>query len=132
MPKVILVVTDGDSTDTAKLNSELETLKAAGVTFFAVGVGNKIQQEELEKIATDKDSHYSVRNYDLEFKIFFGIFTKLDSVFENVRAKHILVEFEICDHHFGPRSNPCQKSITRFLGCIFSAHDSGQGLMFFI
>ena len=47
VPKIILVVTDGESTDTAKLKSEIALLKEQGVIMYAVGVGDAINQDEL-------------------------------------------------------------------------------------
>lgn len=65
VPKVILVITDGEATDKEKLTSELAQLAKDGVLIYAVGVGEDINEEELKEIATDKDSVYFTRNYDL-------------------------------------------------------------------
>ena len=47
VPKIILVVTDGESTDSQKLQSEIALLKEQGVVMYAVGVGDQINQDEL-------------------------------------------------------------------------------------
>jgi collagen type VI alpha len=64
VPKVIVVVTDGESTDTEKLMSEAATLKEQGILIYMVGVGEQIKQSELNAVATGKEFVYETRNYD--------------------------------------------------------------------
>lgn len=69
VPRVIVVITDGESSDTDKLNAEAEKLKAAGVTIYMVGVGEKVNEAELNRVATGPDYVYETRNYDSISKI---------------------------------------------------------------
>ncbi|KAH3769203.1 hypothetical protein DPMN_170452 [Dreissena polymorpha] len=50
--KIAIIVTDGNSTNQADTISEAEKLQNTNVIVFAIGVGNKIHQTELEAIAS--------------------------------------------------------------------------------
>lgn len=69
VPQVIVVITDGESTDTDKLEQEAALLKEAGVTIYMVGVGEKVNAAELNAVATGPDFVYETRNYDSISKI---------------------------------------------------------------
>ena len=69
VPQVIVVITDGESTDTEKLEQEAALLKEAGVTIYMVGVGEKVNTAELNSVATGPDFVYETRNYDSISKI---------------------------------------------------------------
>ena len=69
VPQVIVVITDGESTDTDKLEQEAALLKEAGVTIYMVGVGEKVNAAELNSVATGPDFVYETRNYDSISKI---------------------------------------------------------------
>ena len=69
VPRVIVVVTDGESTDTEKLHREAEALKKLGVTIYMVGVGDKINEAELNVVASGPEYIYATRNYDSISKI---------------------------------------------------------------
>jgi len=48
--------------------SQLDVMKDAGIAIYAVGVGDKIKEDELKKMASD-EFYYTVRNYDSISKI---------------------------------------------------------------
>ncbi|XP_052786251.1 cartilage matrix protein-like [Mya arenaria] len=56
--KVAIIVTDGKSNNAAATASEAASLRAHGITVFAVGVGAGAQQSELNSMATDPDSSH--------------------------------------------------------------------------
>ncbi|WAR12942.1 CO6A6-like protein, partial [Mya arenaria] len=59
--KVAIIVTDGKSNNAAATASEAASLRAHGITVFAVGVGAGAQQSELNSMATDPDSsHWTI------------------------------------------------------------------------
>ena len=90
VPKVILVVTDGEATDKEKVIEETALLKEAGFLIYAVGVGDQINEDELINMATDKDSVYFTRNYDLEFETekYITVFTNSDSLAQNSLSRY--------------------------------------------
>ena len=60
-----MVVTDGRTTSgTEKLSDPLTDLKMLKVTRFAVGVGDKVDENELNLIANDKEHVAMVDNFD--------------------------------------------------------------------
>ncbi|CAK8678124.1 unnamed protein product [Clavelina lepadiformis] len=56
-PKILLVLTDGQSGDNVTTPSA--AIKADGVTVFGVGVGNGFVENEIREIASDPDSDYA-------------------------------------------------------------------------
>ena len=63
--QVLVVVTDGrTSSGTKKLKNRLKYLKMLKVTRFAVGVGDKVDENELNLIANDKEHVTKVDNFD--------------------------------------------------------------------
>ncbi|KAK6970941.1 collagen alpha-5(VI) chain [Biomphalaria glabrata] len=63
--KIVIVMTDGKSSDRAKTISEAELLKKSGVTIIAVGIGSAVDTTELEAIATDPNKVFSAENFTL-------------------------------------------------------------------
>ncbi|XP_055859957.1 collagen alpha-6(VI) chain-like [Biomphalaria glabrata] len=51
--RIVIVMTDGESTDKVKTKDEAALLKKEGVTILAVGIGNEINITELRDIASD-------------------------------------------------------------------------------
>ena len=63
--RVLVVVTDGRTTyGTETLIDPLTDLKMLKVTRFAVGVGDKVKENELNLIASDKEYVAMVDNFD--------------------------------------------------------------------
>lgn len=63
--QILIVLTDGSTTSGINsLRAPLEQLKKSYVNIFAIGVGNKINRQELELMATDpvRDHVFYVAN----------------------------------------------------------------------
>ncbi|CAG5078717.1 Oidioi.mRNA.OKI2018_I69.PAR.g9066.t1.cds [Oikopleura dioica] len=69
VPKIILLITDGDATDKERLDAQIEILKEANILVYAIGVGDLIDRNELNRIATDEDFVYETRDFDSISKI---------------------------------------------------------------
>ncbi|KAK3721427.1 hypothetical protein QZH41_020681, partial [Actinostola sp. cb2023] len=54
--KTLIVLTDGDSIDNVK--DPAQKLRDLGVTIYAVGIGSKINEDELKEMATDPDADH--------------------------------------------------------------------------
>jgi hypothetical protein len=61
VPKIGIVVTDGNSNNRQLTASEADKARKDGITMFAIGVGRGINDNELHAIATDPDSQYTFR-----------------------------------------------------------------------
>lgn len=59
VPKIAVVVTDGNSNNRQLTAAEADKARKDGITMFAIGVGHGINDGELHSIATDPDSQYS-------------------------------------------------------------------------
>uniref|UniRef100_A0A194ANW2 VWFA domain-containing protein n=1 Tax=Pinctada fucata TaxID=50426 RepID=A0A194ANW2_PINFU len=62
----MIVVTDGESDDTISTRHAAELARANGIVMFSVGVGSRVNQNELSTIATSPDcTHvFTVTNYE--------------------------------------------------------------------
>ncbi len=58
VPKVIALLTDGEHNEGGDPVAEADSIKAAGTSIFAIGVGSGINQQQLEDIASDPSSTY--------------------------------------------------------------------------
>ena len=71
IPKLAIVFTDGKSNSGRNVLNEAQLLKDDGVDIFAVGVGDGINQNELESIASIPKSIYKlhISGYDALFNV---------------------------------------------------------------
>ena len=71
VPRIAIVLTDGRSNDPLYTMKESELTRKAGVTLFAIGVGDDASTYELSRIASNPDKNYvfKVENYDALIKI---------------------------------------------------------------
>ncbi|XP_046562544.1 cochlin-like [Haliotis rubra] len=60
---IAIVMTDGQSQNSAKTQKEAAKSRDAGINMFAVGVGLTLSQKELLDIAGDQDRVYTVDDY---------------------------------------------------------------------
>ena len=61
VPHVVILITDGMSSDRKHLLSSAEKLKAKGVLIFAIGVGDGIDFQELRATASEPSKFYVFR-----------------------------------------------------------------------
>ncbi|GFR96142.1 collagen alpha-5(VI) chain, partial [Elysia marginata] len=66
VPKVAIVVTDGQSNNKALTSDEAQKARDAGITMLAIGIGSGVDDAELNSIATDPDSQnvYKASTFD--------------------------------------------------------------------
>jgi hypothetical protein len=70
IPKVVVVITDGASNIKPNLTvPNALKLKYRGISIVSVGVGDDLNQYELDTIATNSDDVYNVDDYDKIFDI---------------------------------------------------------------
>lgn len=67
VPKLAIVITDGQSQKFSKTIMAAANAKSKGIEMFAIGVGDKVKTSELEGIASDPDSThvFTVENYEI-------------------------------------------------------------------
>ncbi|CAC5357464.1 COL6A [Mytilus coruscus] len=60
VPKAVVVLTDGISTETSETSTQASILQNAGIEVYAIGIGSVVTSSmtELESIASDPDSYY--------------------------------------------------------------------------
>ncbi|KAL3856129.1 hypothetical protein ACJMK2_015322 [Sinanodonta woodiana] len=58
IPNIAILLTDGESSNMASTVKEAKLTREAGVTIFGIGIGDKINKEELEQIASSPTSDY--------------------------------------------------------------------------
>ncbi|VDH98303.1 Hypothetical predicted protein [Mytilus galloprovincialis] len=60
VPKAVVVLTDGISTETVETSTQASILQNAGIEVYAIGIGSVVTSSmtELESIASDPDSYY--------------------------------------------------------------------------
>eukprot|EP00918_Siedleckia_nematoides_P051203 GHVU01112048.1.p1 GENE.GHVU01112048.1~~GHVU01112048.1.p1 ORF type:complete len:1244 (-),score=166.16 GHVU01112048.1:116-3619(-) len=63
IPHIAIIITDGGSDYPNKTAVQSDLAKSMGVTIFAIGVGQKVDTEELYRIATSEDYVFTVENY---------------------------------------------------------------------
>nr|KAG5710001.1 hypothetical protein BaRGS_030077 [Batillaria attramentaria] len=56
-----VVITDGKSNDATETARAARECRSAGITMFAIGVGNRIPISELNEIATDPDYNHVLK-----------------------------------------------------------------------
>ena len=64
MGNILIVITDGQSTDQAATLQQATELHNLGVNVLAVGVGDSVDQTELAGIASSAQNVYTVSNFD--------------------------------------------------------------------
>lgn len=67
VPKIAIVITDGNSANRANTLAEAQKARASGIQVIAIGVGHGINQAELEGIASKPKSQYvyNAENFDV-------------------------------------------------------------------
>lgn len=73
-PKVVLVITDGQSTDPKKTLVEANKIKDRGIDIISVGIGSNTNLDELIGIASSPNDQYFVDDFDRLYTIIFGKF----------------------------------------------------------
>lgn len=64
VPKLVIIITDGRSADESEnLKAVASKLKAEDVHILAVGVGHKIDEQQLHDIATDNEHVFLIEGY---------------------------------------------------------------------
>ena len=61
---VMIVITDGQSTNPRATADAANQVHQAGIKTFAIGIGDHVMQTELNNIASDKNHVFHVRNFD--------------------------------------------------------------------
>lgn len=71
VPRVAVVITDGESTDSVKTAKAARAARELGIHLFAIGVGKRFDRQELESIANEpaKEYVFTVDNYSALQKI---------------------------------------------------------------
>ncbi|GFO07336.1 collagen alpha-6(vi) chain, partial [Plakobranchus ocellatus] len=64
VPKVVIVATDGRSTDKAETTRQAEMLRNEGYIVYVVAIGNNLDLNEVNAIATDPSRVYQVQAFD--------------------------------------------------------------------
>lgn len=67
VPKIGIVITDGNSANRANTLAEAQKARDSGIQVIAIGVGHGINQAELEGIASKPKSQYvyNAENFDV-------------------------------------------------------------------
>jgi len=63
--KIVLVITDGRSENSAGTKQRADELRKSGAIVLAIGVGNDIFEDELEWIASTKTNVFRVENFEV-------------------------------------------------------------------
>ncbi|XP_035826806.1 uncharacterized protein LOC101848762 [Aplysia californica] len=61
---ILIVITDGQSTEPAKTKIEADEIHKENINIFAIGVGNGVDRKELELIASDPKNVFTVSNFN--------------------------------------------------------------------
>jgi hypothetical protein len=61
--RILVLLTDGMSTNTYKTIEEANKAKAEFIRLFVIGVGPNVFQYELDRVASDEDSKLMVPNF---------------------------------------------------------------------
>jgi len=67
VPKIAFVLTDGEQTQTTReirLDREAGLLKRVGVRLIAIGVGQRVNKEELKMIASSDEDVIITKDFD--------------------------------------------------------------------
>lgn len=79
--RVVVVLTDGKSSDNPSTVSEAAATKAKGIKIIAIGVGSGTDHQELLDIASSEETMFQVRSY-----------SELDSIMDSLGAKTCIGE----------------------------------------
>jgi collagen type VI alpha len=63
VPHIVIVITDGESNFPDRTAAEAELAHGAGLQIFAIGVGQQVNRQELEAIASEPDMVFQVDDY---------------------------------------------------------------------
>lgn len=63
-PKILIVMTDGQSTDPYETVKAANAIHNQGVKTFSIGIGNGVDQSELQTIATDSSMVFNVADFN--------------------------------------------------------------------
>lgn len=64
IPKVAIVMTDGESSSQEGTKHEARMAHKAGITVFAIGIGRNVKESELQAIASRKSYVFTVDTFD--------------------------------------------------------------------
>ncbi|CAC5383706.1 unnamed protein product [Mytilus coruscus] len=100
VPKICIVITDGKSNNKANTLAESEKARASGIQLIAIGVGNGVNQIELEGIANKPkaDYVYHVKNFDV-----------LNTLQASLSSKTCEACTKTCGHGTRTRTRTCTK-----------------------
>ncbi|KAJ8308221.1 hypothetical protein KUTeg_013095, partial [Tegillarca granosa] len=65
VPKILIVLTDGQSTNPTATKTAALALKSTGVKVITIGIGGSVGKTELQNIATDASHVFSVANFNV-------------------------------------------------------------------
>lgn len=83
VPKILVVITDDESTGTRPLSRVSEPLKEAGVEVIVVGVGSRVNPEQWKGVVPSKDNVITVNGPDQIGSAVDDIGKKINSVAES-------------------------------------------------
>ncbi|OCT74223.1 hypothetical protein XELAEV_18033181mg [Xenopus laevis] len=63
VPQIVIVMTDGESHDKAKLNETARQLEQEGIIIYAIGIGKEANTEELVTMAGTEGKWFMVENF---------------------------------------------------------------------
>ncbi|KAL3856133.1 hypothetical protein ACJMK2_015326 [Sinanodonta woodiana] len=65
VPNIAIRLTDGESGDMERTRNEAKLTREAGVSIFAIGIGDSVKKEDLEEIASSPktDSMHIIENF---------------------------------------------------------------------
>ncbi|KAL4238702.1 hypothetical protein ACF0H5_003409 [Mactra antiquata] len=64
VPKILVVMTDGESTSPRKTEIEATTLHYTDIKVISIGIGSSVQIDELRTIASDNEHVFTVPSFD--------------------------------------------------------------------
>lgn len=65
VPNIAIVLTDGESNrDQQRVRPEAAAARAAGISMFVIGIGNKLNMVELTEISSQPQDKYLYRTLD--------------------------------------------------------------------
>lgn len=65
VPKIVIVLTDGQSTNGLETANQARLLKNSGVLVLSIGIGNGVNKQELQTIASLPQDVFQVTNFDV-------------------------------------------------------------------
>lgn len=64
IPKVLIVMTDGNANSAADTKREADLVKAEGINVFSIGIGTSISDVQLRELASDSEKVIRAANFD--------------------------------------------------------------------